>query len=295
MIENLNSTTDRDRRPDSVELNLLQAMSIIDSAVVRYRATMTERSLEELPPDDATMRLTSIRLAESTRWRVACVFPAGTGSSELLEMALAVLPTLVDRGVTTRMLCSPSAMHSDRGLEFVQAADRHTPIRIAESPLQELLIIDNRVALLRAVFDTAGPQTLIVRVPALVRTLSALHTSMWATANSVADHTLTSRRLGSPITQSILDSLRCGHKDDVAARQLGLSVRTYRRHVADLLRDLGAASRFQAGVRAAELGLYSTPRAKHGSDPTAAVPPSFAGLSRPVRQTRAATASASRR
>ena len=43
--------------------------------------------------------------------------------------------------------------------------------------------------------------------------------------------------------------------DETAARRLTLSLRTYRRRVAELMRTLDADSRFQAGVRAGELGL----------------------------------------
>lgn len=43
--------------------------------------------------------------------------------------------------------------------------------------------------------------------------------------------------------------------DVTASRELGMSLRTYRRRVAELLVALGADSRFQAGVRAGELGL----------------------------------------
>ncbi|MGH2602897.1 MAG: response regulator transcription factor, partial [Dehalococcoidia bacterium] len=57
------------------------------------------------------------------------------------------------------------------------------------------------------------------------------------------------------LTQQVLRLLDAGYKDDAAARQLGMSVRTYRRHVAEIMRSLGATSRFQAGARAAELGL----------------------------------------
>lgn len=42
-----------------------------------------------------------------------------------------------------------------------------------------------------------------------------------------------------------------GFTDEVLARKLGMSVRTCRRHIAALMRDLDAVSRFQAGVRAA--------------------------------------------
>jgi DNA-binding NarL/FixJ family response regulator len=54
---------------------------------------------------------------------------------------------------------------------------------------------------------------------------------------------------------AILDALYSGHKDAAAARHLGISIRQYRRHVAEIMRDIGAASRFQAGARAVQLGL----------------------------------------
>ena len=52
----------------------------------------------------------------------------------------------------------------------------------------------------------------------------------------------------------LLGQLAAGAKDDQIARALNLSVRTVRRRVADLLDDLGAASRFQAGAEAVRRG-----------------------------------------
>lgn len=55
--------------------------------------------------------------------------------------------------------------------------------------------------------------------------------------------------------RQVLELLATGIKDEAAARRLGVSVRTYRRHVTDLCERLGASSRFEAGVRAAQAGL----------------------------------------
>lgn len=43
-------------------------------------------------------------------------------------------------------------------------------------------------------------------------------------------------------------------KDEAIARHLGVSLRTLRRRVSDLQERLGAASRIQLGVRAAQRG-----------------------------------------
>lgn len=57
------------------------------------------------------------------------------------------------------------------------------------------------------------------------------------------------------VLRTVLRKLCDGVKDEAAARQMSVSVRTYRRHVAHLLRVLGASSRFEAGVKVAESGL----------------------------------------
>jgi len=53
---------------------------------------------------------------------------------------------------------------------------------------------------------------------------------------------------------SILALLAEGLTDDVIARRLSISMRTYRRRVQALMLKLGATSRFQAGARAAQRG-----------------------------------------
>lgn len=49
--------------------------------------------------------------------------------------------------------------------------------------------------------------------------------------------------------------LQVGYTDDAAARRLGVSPRTVRRMTADLMQRLGARSRFEAGIKVAQLGL----------------------------------------
>jgi DNA-binding NarL/FixJ family response regulator len=55
--------------------------------------------------------------------------------------------------------------------------------------------------------------------------------------------------------QAVLELMMLGAKDESIARQLGVSLRTVRRRIADLMDELGAATRFQAGMEAARRGL----------------------------------------
>ena len=54
---------------------------------------------------------------------------------------------------------------------------------------------------------------------------------------------------------AVLELLMLGSKDESISRQLGISLRTVRRRVAELMDELGAGTRFQAGVESARRGL----------------------------------------
>ena len=42
-----------------------------------------------------------------------------------------------------------------------------------------------------------------------------------------------------------------GHKDELVARRLGMSVRTCRRYISEIMEQVESSSRFQAGVNVA--------------------------------------------
>jgi len=91
-----------------------------------------------------------------------------------------------------------------------------------------------------------------VRAPGLVTLVSELFEQLWLRAAPLdhpdGDGAVDDRR-------RILELLMSGTKDETIARQLGLSLRTVRRRVADLMDELGARTRFQAGVEAHRRGL----------------------------------------
>ena len=52
----------------------------------------------------------------------------------------------------------------------------------------------------------------------------------------------------------LLQQLATGAQDEQIARTLGISLRTVRRRVSDVMTEVGADTRFQAGVEAARRG-----------------------------------------
>jgi DNA-binding NarL/FixJ family response regulator len=156
---------------------------------------------------------------------------------------------------TIRKLYRPGVLLDPASTQHLrQMAELGAQIRITPDEINETILIDRRVAILAG--DTAhGPRSFsVVWAPDVVAAVGSLFDAAWraATELEVYDRELVELRELAP---RILRLLGDGAKDEAAARTLSLSVRTYRRRVAELMAALGANSRFQAGVRARELGL----------------------------------------
>ncbi len=104
--------------------------------------------------------------------------------------------------------------------------------------------------------DTAPTALAIVHEPALVSWFVAMFEALWADAVPLSE------LLGRDQSATELDQTRVailrlmgeGEKDEAISRKLSVSVRTCRRHIADYMTQVGATSRFQAGVIAAREG-----------------------------------------
>jgi DNA-binding NarL/FixJ family response regulator len=73
-------------------------------------------------------------------------------------------------------------------------------------------------------------------------------------SESLTMHAGPGHRLTEEERKRTLELLALGGKDEAVARHLGVSLRTVRRRVADLLEELGATTRFQAGMEAVRRG-----------------------------------------
>lgn len=102
--------------------------------------------------------------------------------------------------------------------------------------------------------DDPNDRRLVVRQHSVVRALTVLFESLWEKAMAVPG--LEAPEVGDGVGDRglLLGQLAAGAKDEQIARALGMSLRTVRRRVAELTDDLGAQSRFQAGVEAVRRG-----------------------------------------
>lgn len=156
-----------------------------------------------------------------------------------------------------RKLLSPSALADEPSREHLtELADRGAQVRIAATALpHETIIIDHRFAILAGLHAPGGREYTLTTAPTLVGSVYALFEAAWETATDLKAFLRGDQPPLDADSRNVLRALGSGATDETAARQLGMSLRTYRRRVAELLDAFDAGSRFQAGVRAGELGL----------------------------------------
>jgi DNA-binding CsgD family transcriptional regulator len=191
-------------------------------------------------------------VAEASQELVYCL-PGPLPARRLSELR-ASLTTAVSGGTEIIFVCAASVFRNGQNLTFLtELAESGARIHQIDTDIIDLVIVDRRVALLPADQDRASQGYMVVAIEAVVEILRAF--ALLPNA----------RRLDSPDSRRHLErsetlrkvavSLNSHATDEIAARSVRTSVRTFRRHVADLMRELGAESRFQAGVAAARQGL----------------------------------------
>jgi DNA-binding NarL/FixJ family response regulator len=160
----------------------------------------------------------------------------------------------IGTGLRVRKLYTPAALADSQRGYLLEVAAAGAQVRICEAGLpHETIIIDRRVMILAGPGVPGDREFTVTTSPLLIDGVYSLYDAAWAAAVPLAD------RLDLPTidphARAVLQALGTGLTDEAAARRLGISLRTYRRRVAELMRTLDSDSRFQAGLRAGELGL----------------------------------------
>ncbi|MFH8339525.1 hypothetical protein [Streptomyces sp. AM6-12] len=138
---------------------------------------------------------------------------------------------------------------------LLSAAECGIRVRVTDTKLQELVIVDSQVAFMRTQVGLSREQCLAIWAPPVIKNLQSLISAVWNGASEPVSYLRCPRSEFDEADLQIVNELAGGSKDEVAARRLGISLRTYRRRVAELMSRLDANSRFQAGVHALRDGL----------------------------------------
>lgn len=161
------------------------------------------------------------------------------------------------RGVRYRVIVPDTArtapvLATRLGTLALAGADTRT---VPEVPT-DALVIDGSVVVL-PVDRTSGGRSLgtaVFRLSSVVTTTMELFERVWLSAVPMTPSDMPDAAELNARERELLSLLSSGSTDESAAVRLGVSVRTVRRMVADIMNRLGARSRFQAGVKAADRG-----------------------------------------
>ncbi|MFE0174569.1 LuxR C-terminal-related transcriptional regulator [Streptomyces sp. NPDC059002] len=214
----------------------------------------------EVVTDRQRINQVLVELTETTRVDESSLHPVEFQPGDRLRLSLERDVLAVQRGVRVRALYSRRLTRVPHMAEFFeQQAAAGVEVRLAPAVPITMIIADSRAALLPLDPDRPRDGLLVARGLSLVRSYAALYEYCWMTATPYEGSCAAAEERGpAGLTEQhlvILRMLAGGAKDERIARALGVSLRTVSRLLSELMQQLDASSRFEAGVRAARLGL----------------------------------------
>jgi DNA-binding CsgD family transcriptional regulator len=196
------------------------------------------------------------QLAESAVRECLSVMPGGAQSAAGLAASRPLDRAALERGVSVRTLYQESIRNDAATLAYAHwLLDLGGEVRVRPVLPPRLVVVDAAVAIVPLDPEGSRQGAVEVRAPGVVAALIALFEQTWQLAAELdggsgpeEDGDLTGAE------RELLLLLADGLTDQAAAKRLGVSLRTVRRMMAELMRRLGATSRFAAGMRVTQRG-----------------------------------------
>lgn len=162
------------------------------------------------------------------------------------------------RGVRVRAVYSRRISSvPDMAQHLEERAALGVEVRLSPVVPMNMVLADENFALLPTDAHDPDSAAILARGPGLVRSYLALYEYCWHAATRYGDEERPEHD-GDGLSEqqrAALRMLASGIKDEQIAKNLGVSLRTVSRLLSEVMQELGAASRFEAGVKAARLGL----------------------------------------
>lgn len=205
-------------------------------------------------PDAIQARFEQVAYTAATS--TESLMPVPAIPADALAEARPLDAELLGRGVAMRMLYL-EAIRNDaatigyaRDIAALGARIRTTPVLP-----HRFFLCDRRIALVPLDPNVGGRGVACVTAPGVVATLVEFFDTIWHRATPLDSGNPVAPATGLTATErELLAMLSSGLTDEAAAKRLGVSLRTVRRTMAELMTRLGASSRFEAGVKAAKKG-----------------------------------------
>jgi DNA-binding MarR family transcriptional regulator len=229
-----------------IEQTREQLMSFVPDFEACLSGTGEQHSPFQVLENLADVRAVIADLTQHCREEILTAQPGGRREESILEEAMPRDEAALHRGVRMQILYQHTARFSRGTTVYV---DRVTQlgahVRTLDDHFTRLLIFDRKAALIAV--PGRPHAAALIREPHVVAFVTETYERLWLAAEPFVGSTDTRVEIADDLRQSIIRLLTEGMTDASIANRLGMSVRTCRRYVAEIMAELGAQSRFQAG------------------------------------------------
>ncbi|WP_461011710.1 helix-turn-helix transcriptional regulator [Streptomyces capparidis] len=226
--------------------DFLRADTLAQAADVEVEILRDYRRIQQVLED----------ITDTVRHTLCSMHPIALGR-EIPERALSRDQRQIEKGVRVRSIFSRHLTSlPEAGQHLRNKAELGVQVRLSPVVPMNMIIADEQFAVLPVDPADRYAGAILARGPALVRSYRTLFEHCWHSATPYGEQVRPVRG-GDGLTEqhrAALRMLASGMKDEKIARSLGVSLRTVSRTISELMQELGASSRFEAGVRAARLG-----------------------------------------
>ncbi len=197
-------------------------------------------------------------LAFFAREEVALVEPSVALRQDDIEQSRPRVLRCLRRGLSVRTVGVRKALDHPPTVAYLRELESHgARVRLVTHTTAQIQMYDRRTAVVPVDPEDTTRGALFAQESGLVSNILALFESIWAESEdlgSMLGEWRAEEDAPSELERMVLRAMCSGGKDEAGARDLGVSVRTYRRYIADLMQLLGAGNRPQAALLARERG-----------------------------------------
>lgn len=162
---------------------------------------------------------------------------------------------LLAAGVSVRCVYARAGLELPGRMDALRRLiDAGEQARVTADVPVKMFLADDSIGLISLERPTIADGALVIHASSLLDTLRALFEAVWAQAVPVRFDDSDQAGENGTDDGTLLAMLAMGLTDEAIGRQLGKHSRTVQRHVRRLMNELGAQTRFQAGLQAARLG-----------------------------------------
>ncbi|WP_371588618.1 LuxR C-terminal-related transcriptional regulator [Streptomyces virginiae] len=201
------------------------------------------------------VRIRLQELSQRAGSEVHALMPGGALSPAALEACRPLDQQNLARGVRLQTVYLDSVRNDHATVEYATwLAGLGGETRTAPVLPLRLIVCDGSVAVIPVNINASSQGAFVIHLRSMVTAFDELFRLIWERASALGEAPPGSIDGPSERDHALLKMLQEGVTDEGMSRKLGVSLRTVRRIMADLMKRLNAQSRFQVGTEAVRRG-----------------------------------------